>query len=72
MSSRKVGKELPSDGAPHPTRPETSATPSRKPKNSRPAMPYELYPTIKYSEYIWTEDGVCSTFRLPNKKHGTE
>jgi len=72
MSSRKVGKELSSDGASYPTRPETSAMPPRKPGNSRPAMSYELYPTIKYSEYMWTEDGVCSTFGLPNKTHGTE
>jgi hypothetical protein len=70
MSSRKVGKELPNDGASHPTRPETSATPPRKPKKSRPATSYEIYPTIKHSECVWTEDGVCSTFRLPNKTQG--
>jgi hypothetical protein len=39
MSSRK---ELPSDGASRPTRPETSATPPIKPTNSRPATSYEL------------------------------
>jgi hypothetical protein len=71
-SSRKVGKELPSDGASHPTTPETSAMPPRKPKNSRPATSYEIYPTIKYAKYMWTEDGVRSTFRLPNKTRGAE
>ena len=64
-SSRKFGKQSPSDGVSHPTRPETSTTPPRKPRNSRPAASYELYPTIKYSEYMWTEDEVffISNFR---------
>jgi hypothetical protein len=65
MSSRKFGKQLPGDGKPHPTRPKTLATPPRKPRNSRPAASYELYPTIKYSEYMRTEDEVffISNFR---------
>jgi hypothetical protein len=47
ISSRKVGKELSSEGASHPTRSETSATPLSKPKNSRPAASYELYRKIR-------------------------